>query len=69
MATIECPFCFEILEVEPPDRMHIAFSLVKPIPESYHGKIIKKNVKCQKTDCKKSITIYWYAPLEYFARI
>jgi hypothetical protein len=69
VATIECPFCYEILEIEPPDKLHTAFSLAKPMPESYHGKIVKKNHKCQKPDCDKPITVYWYAPMEYFARI
>ena len=69
MATIECPFCYEILEIDPPDRLHTAFSLVKPMRESYHGKIVKKNHKCQKSDCERSIAVYWYAPLEYFTRI
>jgi hypothetical protein len=69
VATIECPFCYEILEIDPPDRLHTAFSLVKPMRESYHGKIVKKNHKCQKSDCERSIAVYWYAPLEYFTRI
>lgn len=69
MATIECPFCFEILEVDPPDKLHNAFSLVKPMPESYYGRIVKKIHKCEKPACNKAITIYWYAPLEYFSRI
>jgi hypothetical protein len=69
MAVLECPFCYEILEVKPPDNLHTAFSSAKPIPNSYHGEVIKRKYTCQNPDCKKSVTIFWYAPLEYFNRI
>jgi hypothetical protein len=69
MAVLECPFCNEILEIKPPDKLHTAFSVVKPIPHSYHGDILKKKQKCQNQNCKKSITVSWYAPLEYFNRL
>jgi hypothetical protein len=67
MAVLECPSCYEILEVEPPDRLHSALSSAKP--KNCHGKIIQKRVRCKNKDCKKIVTIYWYAPLEYFRRI
>ena len=67
MAVIECPYCTEILEVEPPDRSHTAFSVSKPIPSIYYGELVKKTVRCVK--CKETFTVFWYAPLEYFARI
>jgi hypothetical protein len=69
MAVLECPSCSEILEVEPPDKLHSAFSSAKPISKSYHGRLVQKEVRCQNEDCKKAFTVYWYAPLEYFARI
>ncbi len=69
MAVLECPFCYEILEVEPPDRLHSAFSSAKPIQNSYYGDVVKKKYECQNPDCKKSVTVFWYAPLEYFNRI
>jgi len=69
MAILECPFCNEILEVEPPDKLHTAFSFMRPIPNSYHGDIVKTIQKCQNQNCNKSITVTWYAPLEYFSRI
>lgn len=69
MGTLECPFCYEILEVQPPDKLHTAFSLEKPLPKSYHEDVIKKKCTCQNTNCGKSFTIFWYAPLEYFNRI
>jgi hypothetical protein len=69
MAVLECPFCYEILEVKPPDRLHSAFSSAKPISNSYHGDVVKKKYTCQNPACKKSVTVFWYAPLEYFNRI
>ena len=69
MTTIECPFCYEILDIQPPDKLHTAFSLEKPIQKSYHGQILKKKLACQNPNCNKSIAVYWYAPLEYFNRI
>lgn len=69
MAVIECPFCYEILEVEPPDRLHSAFSFAKPMPKSYYKNVLKKRYKCQNPKCKKPITIFWYAPLEYLNRL
>jgi len=67
MAVLECPFCYEPIEVEPPDRFHTAFSSAKPIRNSFHGDVVKMKVKCQ--ECKKAVTVFWYAPLEYFTRI
>jgi len=69
VAVLECPFCYEILEVKPPNRLQTAFSSSKPIPKSYHGDIVEKNYKCKNPECKKPITIFWYAPMEYFNRI
>jgi hypothetical protein len=69
VAVLECPFCYEILEVQPPNRLHSAFSLQKPLAKSYHGDIVKTKHKCQNPECKKPIKIFWYAPLEYFNRI
>ncbi len=69
VAVLECPFCYEILKVEPPNRLHSAFSLEKPTPKSYHGEIVKTKYKCQNPGYKKPITIFRYSPLEYFNRI
>jgi hypothetical protein len=68
MAVLECPSCNEILEVEAPDKLHSAFSSAKPTQKGSHGKIIQKKVRCKNQDCKKTFTVYWYAPLEYFCR-
>ncbi len=66
---LECPFCSEILEVEAPDKFHTAYSSTKPIAKSYYADVVKKKHECQNANCKKQITVYWYAPLEYFSRI
>ena len=55
MAIVECPFCFEILEVEPPDRLHSAFSFVKPIPKSYHKKSPKEIMNARIPSAKKQL--------------
>ena len=68
MTIIECPFCDEILEVEAPDKSHISVS-VKPIPKNFHGDIIRKEVRCTNEDCKKTVTVYWIAPIEFFSRM
>jgi hypothetical protein len=69
MVLLECPFCNEIVEVEPPDKLHTAFSFANPIPSSYHGDIVKKKHQCQNKECKKLIIVSWYAPLDYLSRI
>ena len=65
MAIIECPFCDEILEVEPPDRFHITLS-TKPIPRTFLGDVIQQKVECRNKNCRKTITVYWIAPIECF---
>ena len=68
MAVIECPFCNELLEIEPPDRFHISLS-TKPIPKTFLGDIIQKQERCRNENCKKTFTVYWIAPIEYFTRM
>ncbi len=69
MPILECPFCFKPFEVDSPDNLHTAFSSDKPIRSSFHGDIVKAKVKCKNPDCGKTVSIYWYAPLEYLNRI
>ena len=69
MAVLECPFCYEILEIKPPDKLHTAFSSVTPVRNSYHGDIVKKKYKCRNQNCGKAVPVFWYAPLEYFNQI
>ena len=63
---LECPFCSEIVEVTPPDKLHSAYSLKKTISNGYNGNVVQKKHKCQNPACKKPITLYWYPPLGYF---
>jgi hypothetical protein len=66
---LECPFCSEIFEAQSPDKLRSAYSVEKPIRSSYHGDFVKRRHRCQNPECKKPITIYWYAPMNYFDRI
>jgi hypothetical protein len=66
---LECPFCSQIFETQSPDKLHTAYSLKKPIASIFHGRVLRKRFRCQNPGCRKRITIYWYAPLDYFNRI
>jgi hypothetical protein len=69
MVLVECPFCNEVFEVEQPDKLHTAHSLVNPIPHSYYGSIVTTKHLCPNPNCEKPIVIKWYSPMEYFERI
>lgn len=69
MAVLECPFCYKSLNVESPTKFHTAFSLERPIRNSFHGNVVRSKVRCQNPECRKTFTVFWYAPLEYFDRI
>jgi len=66
---LRCPHCDRPFEVNPPDRLHFAFSFEKPLRGSFYGEVIEQNHVCQNPKCKKPIIIYWYAPIDYFNRI
>lgn len=66
---LECPFCSQIFETESPDQFRTAYSMKKPIASIFHGNVVKKKFRCENPECKKTITIYWYAPLDYFNRM
>lgn len=69
MVAFECPSCNHVLEVKPPDRLHSAYSFDKPASKSYYGEVIEKVVACQNPDCNEQMTIFWYAPYDYFNRV
>jgi len=69
MVLVECPFCNEPIEVNPPDKLHTAYSFINPIPRSYHGGIVKTKHLCPNPNCAKPIIVKWYTPMEYFERI
>jgi hypothetical protein len=66
---LECPFCSDIVEVTPPDKLHSAYSSKNSISNSLNDNLVEKIHKCQNPACKKPITVYWYAPLDYFNRM
>jgi len=66
---LECPNCHWIFEAAPPDNIHSAYSFEKPLKGSFYGEVLEQNLVCRNPKCKKPVTIYWYAPLNYFNRI
>ena len=68
-SVLECPYCEEIFEVKSPDKLHITFSTAKPIPKSFHSNVVSKRYRCKNPKCRKTITVYWYDPLEYFSKL
>jgi hypothetical protein len=66
---LRCPYCDEPFEVRPPDNWHSAYSFEEPLMSSFHGEVRKQTIACQNPKCKKNITIFWYAPMEYFDRM
>ena len=64
-SVLECPYCFEVFEVEPPDRAHTAYTSTKPEPKAFQAEIIKKKYNCKNPNCKKPITTYWFTPLDF----
>jgi len=66
---LRCPYCDWPFEVNPPDRVHSAYSFEKPLKGSFYGEVIEQSLVCRNPECKKPITIYWYAPMNYFDRV
>jgi hypothetical protein len=64
-SVLECPFCFEIFEVDSPDKAHTAYSSKKPNQEVFRANIVKKRHRCKNPKCNKILTTYWYAPLDF----
>ncbi len=67
--SLRCPYCDSIFEAKSPDNWHSAFSFEEPIMSSFHGEVKKQEIVCPNSKCKKLITVYWYAPMEYFDRM
>lgn len=66
---LRCPYCDWPFEVNPPDRVHFAYSFEKPLRGSFYGEVIEQKIVCRNPKCEKPIAIYWYAPMSYFNRI
>lgn len=65
---LECPKCHWIFEEMPPDSEHLVGSIDKP-QKNILGKVEEQNHVCRNQRCKQSMTIYWYMPLDHFARM
>ena len=63
---LRCPYCYCTFEAKPPDNWHNVYSFEEPIVASFPGEVKKQKIVCRNPDCKKPLTIYWYAPIEYF---
>jgi hypothetical protein len=66
---LRCPYCDLEFEASPPDKWHSAYSFDEPIMSSFHGEVKLEKHVCKNPSCKKSIMVYWYAPMEYFNRM
>jgi len=66
---LECPNCQSKFEARLPDRLHSAYSFEKPQEGRFTGSVITQNLVCRNPKCRKPITIYWYAPIDFFNRI
>ena len=68
---LECPYCSTTFVPEPPkgDRWHSEFSLEKPMLSSSYGDVLEQKTVCRNPECKKTLLVYWYAPMEYFNRM
>jgi hypothetical protein len=66
---LRSPCCDWPFEANPPDRLHSAYSFEKPSRGSFHGEVMEQNLVCQNSECKKPITLFWYAPMNYFDRV
>ncbi len=62
---LNCPYCNAIFEVTPPDSWHFESSLEEPLMSEVYGEVKKQELVCKNSKCRKSITVYWYAPIEY----
>ena len=66
---LRCPHCNSAFEVSPPDNWHSAHSFEEPVMSDSHGEVKKQETACPNPKCKRRLTIYWYAAMEYFNRM
>ncbi len=63
---LKCPHCNCDFEAKPPDSWHIEYSFEEPALVNVYG-LKKQEVVCENPECDKTITIYWYAPIDYLS--
>lgn len=66
---LKCPYCNCNFEAAPPDNLHFDYLLKEPPTSSMQNDVKKREVVCENPECGKTITIYWYASIEYFSRM
>jgi len=64
---LRCPYCNCNFEAKPPDSWRFEYSFEEPPLSNVHGEVKKQEVVCKNRECRKPITLYWYAPIEYFS--
>ena len=67
--TLECPNCHWVFEAKMPDKRHSVASLEKPQKSKVIGDIVEESRVCRNPKCKRSFTIYWFEPLQFFHRM
>ena len=66
--SFECPKCHWILRLVKPDNFHPIPLSSKP-PQIKKDEILIKEIICRNPRCKKTITIYWTKPKDFYNRI
>jgi hypothetical protein len=59
-AKLECPRCYWIFEVPPPDNKHPNSTYNKQEASNTLSSIIEEKRVCRNPKCKKPFTIYWH---------
>ena len=67
--TLECPNCHWVFEAGIPDKRHSVASLEESQKSKVIGDIVEESRVCRNPKCKKSFTIYWFEPLQFFPRM
>ena len=67
--TLECHNCHWVFEAPMPDKRQSVASREKPQKSKVTGDIVEENHVCRNPKCKKSFTVYWFEPLQFFHRM
>jgi hypothetical protein len=62
---LKCPYCGWNFEAMAPDSWHSTCCFEEPRMSVSQGEVKTQKTFCQNGDCRKPITVYWYAPIEY----
>ncbi len=65
-SVFSCPYCGHPFEAHAPDSWHSEYSYEEPPISNVRGELKKREFTCKNPKCNKQITLYWYAPVEFF---